>query len=145
MAERGARVQARQGAPRHRGAVPPGARRAARALARASDDLVRALPSGRTVRVCAGTEERLEIRSPEGELEVSIRLTEAGPEVRVRGARLELEAAGEVRLGCRRFEVQAEEGARLASAGELELVARGEMRLQACEDVRVQGKIIRLN
>jgi hypothetical protein len=69
----------------------------------------RILPSGRSVivRLADGTEE-LEIRSPRGDVEVRIVLTEAGPVVRLSGARLELEAAETVAVRCRRFEVRAE-------------------------------------
>jgi hypothetical protein len=70
----------------------------------------RILPSGRSVvvRLAAGAEE-LEIRSPRGEVEVRIVLTETGPVVRLSGARLELDAAETVAVRCRRFEVRAEE------------------------------------
>ena len=70
----------------------------------------RILPSGRSVvlRLAEGAEE-LEIRSPRGDVEVRIVLTESGPVVRVSGARLELDAAETVAVRCRRFEVRAEE------------------------------------
>src|SRR5579859_547084 len=63
----------------------------------------RNLPSGRSVvvRVDGGKEE-LEVRSPNGDVEVRITLTDAGPVVSVRGARLELESPDAVSVNCRR-------------------------------------------
>jgi hypothetical protein len=88
------------------------------------------LPSGRTVRIRASAEaEELEVRSPSGEVEVKITLTAAGPVVRLRSARLELEAAEDVAVRCRRFEVQASD----------------EVRLRAAGDVHVNGEVVRLN
>jgi len=88
------------------------------------------LPSGRTVRVRASSSsEELEVRSPAGEVEVRILLTAAGPVVRIRSARLELEAAEDVSVRCRRFEVQASD----------------EVRLRAEGDVHVNGEVVRLN
>ena len=53
---------------------------------------MRTLPSGRVVvlRTATGREE-LEVRAPDGQVEVHIVLTEAGPVVRLTAARLELE------------------------------------------------------
>jgi hypothetical protein len=86
------------------------------------DDQEKLLPSGRSVVVrLAGGAEELEIRSPQGEVEVHILLAETGPVVRLRGARLELDAAETVAVNCRRFEVRAE------------------------GDIRMDGAMIRLN
>jgi hypothetical protein len=69
----------------------------------------RTLPSGRSVVVrLAGGAEELEIRSPRGDVEVRVVLTDEGPVVRLSGARLELDAAETVAVNCRRFEVRAE-------------------------------------
>jgi phage gp45-like len=72
------------------------------------DERENVLPSGRSVVVrLAGGAEELEIRSSRGDVEVRIVLTEAGPVVRLCGARLELDAAETVAVNCRRFEVRA--------------------------------------
>ncbi len=73
------------------------------------DEQEKMLPSGRSVVVrLAGGAEELEIRSPQGAVEVRILLTDSGPVVRLSGARLELDAAETVAVSCRRFEVRAE-------------------------------------
>lgn len=88
------------------------------------------LPSGRSVRlrVSNGTEE-LEVRSPDGDVEVRIVLTDAGPVVHLRAARLHLDATEDVTVACRRFEVEATD----------------EVRLRAAGDVHVNGDVVRLN
>lgn len=87
------------------------------------------LPSGRSVIVrVEDSEERLEVHSPDGEIELTVVLTDSGPVVRLRGGRLELDG-GEVALRCRNFSVAAEE----------------EIRLRAGGDVHVNGEVVRLN
>jgi len=105
----------------------------------------RTLPSGRSVvlRVDNAREE-FEIRSPQGEVEVRITLTEAGPVVTLRGARLELEASDTVAINCRRLEVNTVESTRLTSAGDLRLTGQ-EMRVQTTGDIHLNGDVIRLN
>jgi hypothetical protein len=110
-----------------------------------STAIERPLPSGRTlvVRVGAGGEE-LEVRDRGGELELSISLTEAGPVVRLRAARIALESTETISLQCRRFEVETTEDVRLRSAGEVQIGAR-EMRVRTEADIHMDGAMIRLN
>jgi hypothetical protein len=98
----------------------------------------RALPSGRSVvvRVNGGSEE-LEVRSAEGDVEVRITLTDSGPVVSLKGARLELESPDAVAVRCRRLDIETEEATRLASAGETHILSE--------DDIHMKGKIIRLN
>ena len=97
----------------------------------------RLLPSGRSVivQVRDGREE-LEVRSPDGEMEVHITLTETGPVVRLRGARLELEAPETIALNCRRFEINAAEEVCITSR---------ELRVRTDSDIHMDGATIRLN
>lgn len=89
----------------------------------------RILPSGRSVVLrVAGSAEELEIRSPSGEVEVHILLTEAGPVVRLHGARLELQATDTVSIRGRRLEVETDE-VQIKTTGDIDLV----------------GEVIRLN
>lgn len=102
-----------------------------------ADENARQLPSGRSVVVRVhDSKEELEVRSPGGEVEIRIVLTETGPVVSLRGARLELESAETVAVKCRSFEVNASEG--VAIAGH-------EMRVKTEDDIHLNGKIIRLN
>jgi hypothetical protein len=105
----------------------------------------RPLPSGRSVllRVGEGGEE-LEVRSPDGAVELTVLLTAGGPVVRLRGARLELEALDAVALRCRRLEVATAEGTHLHSGGEVRITGQ-EMRVRTQGDVHVDGDVIRLN
>jgi hypothetical protein len=105
----------------------------------------RVLPSGRSVIVKVGDQhEEMEVRSPSGEVEVHIVLTENGPVVRLRGARLELESPETVAVSCKRFEVQTSEKTELHSAGEVQVTGQ-EMRVKTEGDIHLNGDYIRLN
>lgn len=95
------------------------------------------LPSGRSVVVkTADNREELEVRSPQGEVEIHIALTASGPVVRLRGARLELESPETVAVNCRRFEVHADDEVRIAGR---------ELRVRTESDIHMNGATIRLN
>ncbi len=105
----------------------------------------RLLPSGRCVIVKVGDQhEEMEVRSPSGEVEVHIVLTENGPVVRLRGARLELESPETIAVNCKRFEVQTSEKTELHSAGEVQVTGQ-EMRVKTEGDIHLNGDYIRLN
>ena len=103
------------------------------------------LPSGRSVRlrVAGGTEE-LEIRSPEGDVEVRIVLTDGGPVVQLRAARLELDSADTVAVRCRRLELQASEHLQMDSGGEVRVSGK-ELNAKTEGDIRLEGDVIHLN
>jgi hypothetical protein len=105
----------------------------------------RVLPSGRSVliKVKDGREE-LEVRSPQGEVEVRITLSDSGPVVNLRAARLELESADTLSLTCRRLEVNTIEATKLQSSGTVQITGQ-EMQVQTQDDIHLNGKIIRLN
>jgi hypothetical protein len=104
-----------------------------------------ALPSGRSVVVRVdGQREELLVRSPTGEIEVRITLTESGPVVRLHGGRLELEGADTIALNSRRLELTAREEMHLHSGGDLRVTGQ-EMHVQTEDDVHLKGKFIRLN
>ncbi len=105
----------------------------------------RVLPSGRSVvvRVTEAGEE-LQVRSPSGEIEVCVTLGDGGPVVRLRGARLELDAVDTVAVRCRRLEVDTEESTHLKTAGELKLTGEV-LRAVTTGDIHLNGEIIRLN
>lgn len=72
--------------------------------------LERDLPSGRrlVIRSADGVE-TIEVQGLQQQVEVSILLTKDGPVVRASAQRLELDAAEDVSVDCKRFEVRAEE------------------------------------
>jgi hypothetical protein len=106
---------------------------------------IRALPSGRSVvlKVGDGCEE-LEIRSPGGDVEVCVTLTDQGAMVRLRGGQLQMQAAETLSLNCRRLEVVTTEGTALGSAGDVLITGRS-MRVQAENDIHMNGGVIHLN
>ena len=84
------------------------------------------------------------MRSPRAEVEVRITLTDEGPVVSLRGARLELESPDVVSVNCRRLEVSASEGTQLASGGDVRITGT-EMHVETKDDIHMKGKIIHLN
>lgn len=103
------------------------------------------LPSGRTVLTQAiEGDETVEIRSPDGEMEIRITLTETGPVLSLRGAKLQMEAADSFAVKCKKFAVDAEESATINTQGTM-AVNGGEMRVRTVEDVHLNGAFIRLN
>lgn len=130
-----------------------------------------ALGSGRVIEANAEgpDRDRLTIRSKTGEVELEICLTEKGPLLRFRAAEVELEAAREVKVQCENFVVQAKKDIVQESGGDLRqriggqadvkvrrrmtlaaaesrLVAkRGNVQIEANDDVEVLGERIKLN
>ncbi len=98
----------------------------------------RELPSGRSVVLRIGDQhEELEIRSPTGDVEVCIHLTDAGPVVHLHGARLELDSPESIAVTCKRFSVDTTESTDLRSGGDINIKADG--------DIDAQGKLVKLN
>jgi hypothetical protein len=107
---------------------------------------VRALPSGRSVTLRIGPDqEEIELRSPDGEVEVRITLTEQGPVVQLRAARLELAAADEVRVECERFAIQARQSVNLQTEGDVSISAEGDLETRTQGETHINGKMIYLN
>lgn len=107
--------------------------------------LERSLPSGRSVllRTASGAEE-IEVRSPAGDVEVRIVLTDAGPVVTLRGAKLEMEATDELALKCKRLSLDATDAASLRSQGGLKVEGQ-ELRVRTTDDIHLNGAHVRLN
>jgi hypothetical protein len=105
----------------------------------------RVLPSGRSVVLKIGDEcENLEIRSPDGDVEVRIKLTNQGAVVSLRGGRLQMDSADAVALNCRRLDVVTTEGTALGSAGDV-LISGRAMRVKTENDIHMNGGVIHLN
>ncbi|MDX2131403.1 MAG: hypothetical protein SFY69_05060 [Planctomycetota bacterium] len=125
---------------------PGNERGAIRRVPPAASDAARVLPSGRTVEVGADERgERIEVRSPDGVLEIAIALTAQGPVLQVRGARLEIESTDAVALKCREFSVHADEGMKLSTGGTLDVRAQGEIGMTTMADARLDAAVIHLN
>lgn len=103
------------------------------------------LPSGHILEIHGdAAQSTVEVRNPDGAVEVTIRLTDSGPEVRVAAKRLEVETPREVAFRCESFQVKAEQNIHL-QAGEEMLVRAREARTRTVGDVFVNGRFIRLN
>jgi hypothetical protein len=92
-----------------------------------------------------GANEELEIRSPEGQVELRIALTEQGPVLTLRGLRLELDAADTVAVNCRQFSLRTTEGVVLDAAGDVSLRSGKEIRLRSDGETFIDGKLLKLN
>jgi len=112
------------------------------------------LPSGRAVEARAGDGgDRITVRAATGEVELEVVFTERGPLLRFRAADLELAATGAVRVDCDRFHVRAAQGIVQETGGELTLAGRsarieaerGDVEIQANDEVRLNGERVKLN
>jgi hypothetical protein len=90
-------------------------------------------------------EDRVEVRDPDGEVQVTIRLDGEVPTVQLSGARLEIESTDTVAVKARVFEVRAAEKVDVRSEGELELGSKKEMQFFADEDLKARAPCIWLN
>lgn len=96
------------------------------------------LRDGKTLSVeTAGGDELVEIRSSSGQVELRIKLTEAGPVLQMESVRLQLKATESIEIESRRVEIKATETLQLSSDDDVKVDAEG--------DVRVNGKMIYLN
>jgi hypothetical protein len=104
------------------------------------------LPSGRSVSfVAEGGREELVVRSAQGEMELKITLTKDGPVLSLSGARLEINSTDAVSVNCRAFEVNASEGVRLRTAGDVAIAASGELRAKTGGKIHLDGEMVNLN
>ena len=121
---------------------------------RAPERVLAAPASGRSIALESDVEEdRLVIRAPDGAVELTIRLTAAGPVLSLRGASLELTATESVTIECDRFAVRARGDAEVVAGGDARVeghaahvqARRGNVEIQANDDVVVEGERIYLN
>jgi hypothetical protein len=110
------------------------------------DGPVGVLPSGRTLAVASDAkEERLEIRSPGGQLEVSIALTDSGPVLRLDGVGLEIHSTDTVALKCKRFEVESSEALTLRTGGDFGIQSDAEIRMRSARNTLLDADYVMLN
>lgn len=104
------------------------------------------LPSGRTIALKAESgAETIEVRSPSGDIELAISLTPEGPVLRVRGARLELDATESVAVKCKEFELRTEESLRLSAGGSIGVASDEEIRMKSAEQTFIDADYVNLN
>ncbi len=128
------------------------------------------LKSGRRVHFFGGEdEELLVVHNPQGEIELAVRFTAAGPVLNFSAAAFNLQTPGDVKINCRKLLVNSTEAIELNSGGnmvqkingekttqvrgksfyEAHTVAiksrRGNVNVKANDDVRLDGERIKLN
>lgn len=119
------------------------------------------LATGHTAAVHPSEPDRLVVRGPAGEVQLSIRFTPEGPVLSFSAAAIDLRSAGAVTVDCARFDVRAREGVEVCTGGDLTQSAagtvtvdaqqvavqahNGEIALDATGDVDVHGARVLLN
>lgn len=102
--------------------------------------------SGHQVRIHdRENKEWIEVREPEGDVVLTVRLTKDGPVISAKGAKLELKSTGCIALEAKTIEIRAEEKAVVESDGGLEIGSSKQMEIHSEDDIRVNGKMIHLN
>lgn len=126
--------------------------------------------SGREAIVKPGPgEESLVVRGPEGGVELSVRFTADGPVLRFESAAFDLRSVREISLSCETFRVNAQKSVEIRAGEDMIVEARGNMEsraggnasleghsmnirsrrgdvnLEANDDIRLQGERIKLN
>lgn len=117
--------------------------------------------SGREVMLHGSSHDRLVVRSPTGQVELSVTFTEEGPVLSFSSAAINLVSPGAVNLDCGSLRVRARDGIALETSGDIVQNAKGALRgeaddvslrsrvgdlkLAANDDVIVEGERIRLN
>jgi hypothetical protein len=99
-----------------------------------------ALATGHTASVEADDPSRLTIRSPEGQVEMSIRFTPEGPVLTFAQAAIDLHSAGDLRVACGRLEVAARDGIDLRTPGDLVQTAGGQCTIRSERRTSVEGR-----
>lgn len=108
----------------------------------------RAAPAGTGRRVLIRNgpgDQAIEVRGPDGALEVEVVITAQGPVVRLSAGRMEITTTEDVDVRCRTFKVEAERGVEVKSGGKLKLASADDTDIEAGGDFRAVGETIWLN
>jgi hypothetical protein len=104
------------------------------------------LTGGRTLAViCNDAGEEIQLCAPDGEVEIRIMVTENGPVLRMRAARLEVDGAEDVQFSCQRFAVHTTEATHLTTDGQLRLRSQEQVLIRAAEELDLKGRPVRTN
>jgi len=96
--------------------------------------------SGREVVLDGSSQDRLVVRSPTGQIELSVRFTEEGPVLSFTGAAIDLVSPGAVNLDCGSLRVRAREAIAIESGGDIVHNAKGALRAEA-DDVAIRSRV----
>jgi hypothetical protein len=92
-----------------------------------------------------GHSEEIEVRSAGGEMELRIVLTDQGPVLSLRGARLQIDATDTIAVNCRQFAVRTTEGVILDAAGDIALRSGADVHVRSAGDTHIDGTLVKLN
>lgn len=107
---------------------------------------IRLLPSGRSVVVSSeGGTEAIEIRSPGGEMEVRIALTEQGPVLQLKGAKLQIDSTDTVAVNCHDFHINAAGAIKMRSAQDIEVLGLAELKMKSAGSTWIDADFVNLN
>ena len=105
-----------------------------------------ALQHGRHLSIAAsGEDDLVEIRNPDGSIELRVRMTADGPVLQMESLRLSLKAAQDVEVECANFSVRSREQMTLQADGALRISGEADVHMDANGEVHVKGTLIHLN
>ncbi|WP_437293491.1 hypothetical protein [Sorangium sp. So ce426] len=126
------------------GAAPPALGPGATTLA--SPARIVPLASGRSLEIAEDeAAERVQIRSAEGQLLLSIRLTDEGPVLSISGASLEIAATKALALSCDTLRIQAAQDADIEVGGSLRERVRGSVARDAGRSARISAQEVQVD
>jgi hypothetical protein len=103
------------------------------------------LASGRSLEITGeAAGERIQVRSAEGDILVSIRLTDEGPVLSLAAASLEIAAAKTLALSCETLRIQAAQDAAVDVGGSLHERVRGSVVREAGRSARVTAREVKV-
>lgn len=129
----------------------------------------REFTSGRRVSLEEGAEDRVTVTNPEGQVELSVRFTAAGPVLTFGAAAIDLKTKGRINLDCGKLNIRSRHGIEMETGGDLIqkvdgrhalLVERGstteayaveirsthgDVRVKANDDARIDAERVLLN
>ncbi|MBU1341186.1 MAG: hypothetical protein KKE44_14870 [Proteobacteria bacterium] len=104
------------------------------------------LDSGRQITVYSKEdEELLEISESDGNLSLEVRLTESGPVISLKGAKLALSAMKEISLEAQKISIHAKDHTQITSQGTLKISTDNDIDIQSNEEIKLKSKLIHLN
>lgn len=104
------------------------------------------LDSGRQIVVSfEDKEELIRIFEPQGEISMTIRMTDSGPVFTLRGAQLKIESTEAISLEAKKIAIHAQEEVSIDSEGRMKIDSAKKIDIHSDDDIRIEGRMIHLN
>jgi hypothetical protein len=104
------------------------------------------LTGGRTLAIlCNDAGEEIQLFAPDGEVELTIVVTEDGPVLKMRAVRVEVNGAEDVSFSCQRFAVHTTESTNFTTDGQIRLRSQEQVLIRAAEELDLKGRPVRTN